>query len=75
MPIYEYKCRTCGAVSEILTTIGSHSDPLHCKKCSSVDLQKLLSAPSIGNAETSGSDCGTQETCYTPSCSTKPGGG
>ena len=23
----------------------------------------------------SGSDCGTQETCYTPSCSTKPGGG
>jgi len=75
MPIYEYTCRSCGSVSEILTSIGGHSDPLQCKKCGSADLDKLLSAPSIGNAGTSGSDCSTQEKCYSPSCSTKPGGG
>jgi putative FmdB family regulatory protein len=75
MPIYEYTCRSCGAVSEILTGISGNSDPLRCKACGSADLDKLLSAPSIGNAETSGSDCGTQEMCYSPSCGTKPGSG
>jgi putative FmdB family regulatory protein len=75
MPIYEYTCSSYGAVSEILTNIGGHSDPLRCKKCGSADLDKLLSAPSIGNAVTSGSDCSTQEACYSPSCGTKPGSG
>jgi putative FmdB family regulatory protein len=71
MPIYEYTCRSCGSVSEILTSIGGHSDPLQCKKCGSADLDKLLSAPSIGNA----GDSSAHETHAGLSCGTKPGSG
>ena len=75
MPIYEYKCSGCGAVSEIFTNIGGHSDPLVCQSCGSPHLAKMLSAASIGTADSSQSSCSPKEKCYTPSCGTVPGGG
>jgi putative FmdB family regulatory protein len=75
MPIYEYKCSSCGAVSEIFTNTGGHSDPLACKSCGSTNLEKMLSAASIGTADSSQSSCSSKEKCYTPSCGTAPGSG
>ncbi len=75
MPIYEYKCSGCGVISEIFTNIGAHSDPLVCKSCGGSNLEKLLSAASVGSAENSGSSCSPKESCYTPTCKTSPGSG
>ena len=75
MPIYEYKCSGCGAVSEILTRVGGHSDPLACKSCGSTNLEKMLSAASIGTVDSGQSSCSPKEKCYTPSCGTAPGSG
>jgi putative FmdB family regulatory protein len=61
MPIYEYRCRSCGKVSEIFQGIGEKNDPLQCKYCTSQDLEKLLSPTSFslkgGLNEGTGSRC------------------
>ena len=47
MPIYEYRCQSCGEISEIFQGVGENDDPLQCKHCSSKDLEKLLSPASF----------------------------
>ncbi len=44
MPIYEYRCESCGTVSELL--LFSNSEGLKCPNCGSDKLHKLLSATS-----------------------------
>lgn len=44
MPIYEYKCNRCGAVSEILHKTTAVKT-VNCTHCDSTDLTKLISAP------------------------------
>lgn len=45
MPVYEYKCRKCGAVSEYLEKQGEwHLFPRKCKKCGRRRTQKVLSS-------------------------------
>ncbi len=41
MPIYEYRCRACGHEFEAL--VLPHGSGPQCTKCSSGDLEKLLS--------------------------------
>ena len=43
MPIYEYRCNKCGAISEFLVGIGSKSKSLSCKQCGSPQLEKMIS--------------------------------
>lgn len=45
MPLYEYKCESCG---ELVEVIQKHSDPpyQHCPKCGG-EMKKLMSAPAI----------------------------
>ncbi|HXD31101.1 MAG TPA: FmdB family zinc ribbon protein [Pyrinomonadaceae bacterium] len=45
MPIYEYECRKCKAVSEVLQK-SSDKPPVKCKKCGG-RLERLMSAPAI----------------------------
>ena len=45
MPIYEYKCNQCGTVDEYLLPVDGV--PTECSRCSSSDLEKLHSIPSI----------------------------
>jgi len=40
MPIYEYRCKKCGEVSEFL--VLRDNDPVTCKKCGGVNLGKLM---------------------------------
>ena len=43
MPIYEYQCNTCTAVSDFV--LMKHDEPFTpaCKKCGSTDMKKLIS--------------------------------
>lgn len=44
MPIYEYRCRACGHVFEML--VRKPAEPT-CPSCASMDLERLLSAPAV----------------------------
>ena len=46
MPIYEYKCKNCAHVFDVLQKMSD--DPLiKCPECGRLDLRKLLSAPNF----------------------------
>jgi putative FmdB family regulatory protein len=76
MPIYEYRCNDCGAVSEFLVGMGSQSKPLSCKQCGSSQLEKMLSISHsvVADKRAPGHTCcGREERCSTPPCSTGSG--
>ena len=77
MPIYEYRCRKCGKISELLVGVGSYADELKCSHCGSTDLEKLMSAPAgFSFSQKSGglacgrttTCCGRSEPCEKPPC-------
>ncbi|NWF94456.1 MAG: zinc ribbon domain-containing protein [Syntrophaceae bacterium] len=73
MPIYEYRCNHCGAISEFLVGVGSNSEALSCKECGSPELEKMISVshPLMGKSRSPGHTCcGREERCSTPPCST-----
>lgn len=44
MPIYEYKCKSCGHEFELLQKMSD--DPIKvCPECKKDDVQKLISTP------------------------------
>ena len=47
MPIYEYRCRSCGETSEIFQGVGEKDDPLQCTNCGSRELERILSPTSF----------------------------
>ena len=48
MPIYEYRCQSCGEVSSFFTrSIGAQLDPV-CQHCQSTDLQRRMSTFAMG---------------------------
>jgi len=71
MPIYEYHCQDCGAVSEVYAGIGDLNDPLSCKSCGSSYLIKLISSPVLTTiSRPKGKTCcGKEERCEKPPCS------
>jgi putative FmdB family regulatory protein len=71
MPIYEYQCNACGAISEFLVGIGPKSETLSCKECGSPELGKMISVshPLKGERRAPGHTCcGREERCSTPPC-------
>ncbi len=62
MPIYTYRCTKCGKKTELLVGVTSGEGEKRCSHCGSVELEKVLSAFSVGR--------GSGETCSTGSCST-----
>ncbi|MFA6009090.1 MAG: FmdB family zinc ribbon protein [Desulfobacteraceae bacterium] len=44
MPLFDYHCKTCGKLSEILM-ISSEQQPI-CRHCGGSNLEKIMSAPS-----------------------------
>lgn len=71
MPIYEYRCRSCGGTSEIWEGVGARKDPLECKHCGRGELEKIMSpSHSLKNPRPKGSTCcGREERCDKPPCS------
>ena len=43
MPIYEYRCETCGKRNSILILSQSNPQPPVCRYCQSVKLERLMS--------------------------------
>ena len=74
MPIYEYRCRDCGSLTERLEGIGASKTELLCSSCGGRRLDKVLSAASYLPAEhrmqSKRTCCGRTERCETPPCST-----
>ncbi len=48
MPLYEYRCHTCGAIFELLRRMRDADDEVKCPKCSARETERLLSAFSSG---------------------------
>jgi putative FmdB family regulatory protein len=47
MPIYEYKCQTCGRIFDLLIRTGSGAQQPRCKYCDSEALKRLISRPGL----------------------------
>lgn len=72
MPIYEYRCKECGRVSEFLVGVVAQDEDIVCQHCGSTNLEKLMSAPFgfVRNPSSGGTTCCGRETrCDTPPCS------
>ena len=53
MPIYEYRCRDCRRKSVFITlSVRSALEP-KCKKCGSINLEKLVSRVAVSRSEES----------------------
>ena len=71
MPVYDFKCRDCGEVSEILIR-GGDRQTVRCANCGGESLEKLISSSYMikMDAPTAGATCcGRAERCDTPPCS------
>jgi putative FmdB family regulatory protein len=76
MPIYEYKCNSCGEVQEVLHKSMGKIESVKCSSCGSDDLKRLISVASVsmGGASSKGlTCCGREERCSTPPCNTEAG--
>jgi len=63
MPIFEYQCKKCGHVTEVLEKAGA-KDKHTCAKCGSSEVVKLLSSFGVGRSGTSSSS----SSCPTGTC-------
>ena len=72
MPIYEYRCEACGAVSEYLVRLGDEGR-IQCKVCGASEMNRILSAASFtlqSDRQAPGRTCcGREERCEAPPCS------
>lgn len=70
MPIYDYRCRECGRVSEVL--VRTSTGEVRCPHCGDEDMEQLVSAPymiKMDAAAPGTTCCGRTERCETPPCS------
>jgi len=69
MPIYEYRCPSCGHRFEILQRMGEGADGLACPKCAAPRVEKQFStfATASGEGPRSASAAGG---CGAPGCGT-----
>jgi putative FmdB family regulatory protein len=75
MPIYDYKCRECGRVSEILISHNNDRE-IKCPDCGG-GMERLIPSSSYlvkASQPSSGRTCcGRTERCEKPPCSTGEG--
>ncbi len=73
MPIYDFRCTTCGQVVELL--VRASSDPARCPSCDSDSLVRLPSAGHMARLSGSSSHtcCGREERCETSPCGSQGG--
>ncbi len=71
MPIYDFRCGDCGAVSELFVR-GAEGQTCRCPDCGSENMEKLVSASYLIRTETrepGTTCCGSTERCETSPCS------
>lgn len=70
MPIYDYKCRDCGSVKEVL--VRRLEEQARCPECGSEAMEKLVSASyhiNMNTAAKGATCCGRAERCEESPCS------
>jgi len=68
MPIYEFKCLTCGHVFELLKLKKENEGlKMKCPKCSSAEVEKILSTMNIARSA-SGKSTSATKSCSSGSC-------
>lgn len=55
MPIYEYKCSSCGHRFDVLQRIGADGSDLNCPTCGTAKPEKMLSACATSGSSGTGS--------------------
>ncbi|HOG16615.1 MAG: Zinc ribbon domain protein [Syntrophaceae bacterium PtaU1.Bin231] len=55
MPIYEFRCRDCGEVSEIIVKLGGERSA-RCPKCKGRKMEKMLSSSNMSVANPNRTD-------------------
>lgn len=70
MPIYEYECRGCGHVQEVLQRSSREQAP-SCPECGSEETQRLLPAARAHmgrSGQPASTCCGRDVPCDSPPC-------
>ncbi len=74
MPIYEYRCQTCGKMFEELVS-GNSSASVPCPSCHSAKTEKLMSVlGGISMGSSKGASCGAADSCGAAGSSCCSGG-
>ncbi len=60
MPIYEYRCKSCGYCFEDIRPTDKADDMENCENCGKPKIERILSAFSCGQSSggSGSSDCG-----------------
>ncbi|RMH62283.1 MAG: zinc ribbon domain-containing protein [Zetaproteobacteria bacterium] len=69
MPIYEYRCSSCG--HEFETLVLRKDEAVACPQCQSNELDKLISAHAVGSAKVDtpcGDACAPAPMCGAGAC-------
>jgi len=70
MPIYEYRCQTCGEeFDKLIRSLSQVPQEMTCPKCQSKEVQRVMSAPVV---HTGGGKGGSGETTETAAPPDKP---
>ena len=72
MPIYEFKCRKCNDIFEILVRNADEQGQVCCPRCESVEFERVISATrhAMGDSGASGGSQATTRNCGSGSCTT-----
>ena len=72
MPIYEFRCGSCGRKVEELRPLGTANEPMRCPDCGAA-MERVFSVPGgirTGQGRAPGKTCcGRDERCGAPPCS------
>jgi putative FmdB family regulatory protein len=72
MPVFEYKCKSCGIKYEIYHPVKENKEDVACPECKSSDSEKLFSTFSASITSTSNQGApmpaACQSCCHGPSC-------
>ncbi len=63
MPIYEYRCQSCGAVFARLQSVSAPADSMVCPECGGSETERLLSAFAAGSSSSTPASCGAPAPC------------